>query len=337
MKTALFYHPEAEQRVRCELCPHTCVIADGRRGICGVRENRQGTLYSLVYGKVVASHVDPIEKKPLFHFLPGSYSYSLATVGCNFKCSFCQNFQISQVDKELPTIYGNDLTPEELVAAALERECQSISYTYTEPTVYFEFAYDCAKLARERGMKNIFVTNGYTSLAALDMIKSYLDAANVDLKSFREDFYHKYCGAKLSAVLASLKYYKRNGIWLEVTTLVIPGLNDSPGELTEIANFIKGDLGAETPWHVSAFYPTHKMLDREPTPPETLTLAREIGLKAGLKYVYSGNIPIKGEEDTYCPKCGATVIQRTGFQVVKNGLKRGGCGVCGEAISGVWS
>ena len=337
MPAALFYQPAADRRVRCELCPHNCVIADGRRGICGVRENRQGTLYSLVYGKVVASHVDPIEKKPLFHFLPGSYTYSLATVGCNFKCSFCQNFEISQVDKELPTIYGHDMTSGEVVAAALERECQSISYTYTEPTIYFEFAYDCAKLARERGLKNIFVTNGYTSLPALEMIRPYLDAANVDLKSFREDFYHKYCGAKLSAVLASLKYYKQNGIWLEVTTLLIPGLNDSREELTEIANFIKGDLGADTPWHVSAFYPTYKMLDRPATPPETLTLAREIGLKAGLRYVYSGNIQIKGGEDTICPKCGATVIQRSGFQVLENELKGSGCGVCGETISGVWS
>jgi len=337
VKAALFYHPETDGRVRCELCPHTCLIADGRRGICGVRENRQGTLYSLVYGKVVASHVDPIEKKPLFHFLPGSYTYSLATVGCNFKCPFCQNYQISQVDKELPTIYGNDMTPGEIVAAALERECRSISYTYTEPTVYFEFAYDCAKLASERGLKNIFVTNGYTSLAALEEIKPYLDAANVDLKSFRENFYHKYCGAKLSAVLASLKYYKQNGVWLEVTTLLIPGLNDSREELAEIANFIKGDLGAETPWHVSAFSPTYKMLDRPATPPETLTLAREIGQKAGLKYVYSGNIPIKGAENTYCPKCGATVIQRAGFQVLKNELKGMGCGGCGEGISGVWS
>jgi pyruvate formate lyase activating enzyme len=336
MKEALFYQKLADLKVRCELCPHNCLIADGKRGICGVRENKEGTLYSLVYGKVVSSHVDPIEKKPLFHFLPGSYSYSIATVGCNFKCLFCQNFEISQVDKEYPTIYGHDMTPGEVVSAALERECHSISYTYTEPTIFFEFAYDCAKLAREKGLKNNFVTNGYANIPPLEMIKPYLDAANVDLKSFREDFYHKICGARLAPVLETLKWMKSNNIWVEVTTLVIPGLNDSKEELTGIANFIKNDLGADTPWHVSAFYPTYKMLDRPRTPPETLMTVREIGIKAGLKYVYCGNIPIPGAEDTYCPKCKTNLIQRSVFTVLKNELKGGKCGVCGESISGIF-
>lgn len=335
-KEALFYQKLADHKVKCELCPHNCLINDGKRGICGVRENKEGILYSLVYGKVVSSHVDPIEKKPLFHFLPGSYSYSISTAGCNFRCLFCQNWEISQMPRERHVILGENQTPEDIVSAALENDCRSISYTYTEPTIFFEFAYDCAKLAHEKGLKNNFITNGYTSIPALEMIKPYLDAANVDLKSFREDFYHKICGARLAPVLEVLKWMKKNNIWIEVTTLVIPGLNDSKEELTEIASFIKNDLGDDTPWHVSAFHPTYKMLDRPRTPAETLMMAREIGIQTGLKYVYCGNIPVPGAEDTYCPKCKTNLIQRSVFTVLKNELKDGKCGVCGEGIAGVW-
>ena len=292
MKEAFLYKKLDDKKVKCELCPHLCVIAEGKRGICGVRENKDGTLYTLVYGKIVSSYPDPIEKKPLFHFLPGSLSYSIATAGCNFRCLFCQNWEISQMPREKRIIIGEDKIPEEIIAAALEAGCQSIAYTYTEPTIFFEFAYDCSKLAREKGLKNIFVTNGFMTAETLNMISPYLDAANVDLKSFQEDFYRHISGARLAPVLDTLKMMKKLNIWVEVTTLVIPGVNDSKDELTRIANFIKNELGEDTPWHVSAFFPAYKMTDLPPTPAETLTSVREIGLSAGLKYVYAGNIPV---------------------------------------------
>jgi len=338
MKEALFYHRDKGQgaRVKCELCPHSCLINDGKRGICGVRENKGGTLYSLVYGKIISSAVDPIEKKPLFHFLPGSNSYSIATVGCNLRCDFCQNYAISQMPREELTILGDDQTPEEIVKAALKNNCQSISYTYTEPTIYFEFAYDCAKLAKAKGLKNVFVTNGFTSALPIEMIAPYLDAANVDLKSFSEDYYRKYCGGRLEPILATIKLYRKHNIWLELTTLIIPGLNDSDRELNDIAGWIKKELGDDVPWHVSAFRPTYKMLDRPSTPAETLIKAREIGLAAGLKYVYSGNVPISGAEDTICSNCQKTVISRSIFSVEKNNVKDGKCGFCGNKIAGVF-
>ena len=336
MKEALFYKKLEEQKVKCELCPHNCLIGDGKRGVCGVRENQGGTLYSLVYGKVVSSHVDPIEKKPLFHFLPGSYSYSISTVGCNFRCDFCQNWEISQMPRDQHVIVGEDQTPEKVIKAALDNDCQSISYTYTEPTIYFEFAYDCAKLAKEKGLKNNFVTNGYMNLPVVEMIAPYLDAANVDLKSFREDYYRKICGGELQPVLEAIKLMKKLKIWIELTTLVIPGLNDSSEELTDIASFIKNEVGDDVPWHVSAFHPMYKMLDRPRTPVETLVKARDIGLKAGLKYVYVGNIPLPGSEDTYCSKCKKLLVQRSAFTVLKNSLKDGKCYSCGEPASGVW-
>jgi pyruvate formate lyase activating enzyme len=336
MKEALFYKKAGDQKVKCELCPHFCNIAEGKVGVCGVRKNQAGTLYSLVYGKVVSSHVDPIEKKPLFHFLPGSYAYSISTAGCNFRCDFCQNWEISQMPRDQHVILGEDTTPEEVVAAALENDCRSISYTYTEPTIYFEFAYDCAKLAHEKGLKNNFVTNGYMNPPVVEMIAPYLDAANVDLKSFREEYYRKICGGKLQPVLETIKLMRKLKIWIELTTLIIPGLNDSNEELTEIANFIKNELGNDVPWHVSAFHPTYKMLDRPRTPAETLIRAREIGFKAGLKYVYAGNIPIPGAEDTFCGNCKKLLIQRSFFSVLKDNVKEGRCFNCGEAVSGVW-
>jgi len=336
VKEAFLYKKLADKKVKCELCPHFCLIVDGKRGICGVRENQDGVLCSLVYGKIVSSYADPIEKKPLFHFLPGSFSYSIATAGCNFRCLFCQNWEISQMPREQRIIIGEEKTPDEIVSAALKENCQSIAYTYTEPTIFFEFAYDCSKLAREKGLKNVFVTNGFMTAEALNMISPYLDAANVDLKSFREDFYRHISGARLAPVLETLKLVKKLNIWVEVTTLLIPGLNDSKSELAEIANFIKNELGEETPWHVSAFFPAYKMTDRPPTPAATLEIARQIGLEAGLKYVYAGNLPIEEAENTYCGKCKKLLIERRGFQVIKNYLKNGACPYCGERISGVW-
>lgn len=337
MKEALFYQKLPNQKVRCELCPHNCTIGEGKVGICGVRENRDGILYSLVYEKVVASHIDPIEKKPFFHFLPGSYSFSIATVGCNFRCLYCQNWEISQMPKEFHNIAGQNMSAEEVVTEALANECQSISYTYTEPTIFFEFAYDCAKLAKERGVKNNFVTNGYINSAPLEFITPYLDAANVDLKSFREEFYQKICGARLKPVLDTLKLMKKLNIWIEVTTLLIPGLNDSEEEISNIVDFIINELGSDVPWHVSAFFPHYKMLDRPPTSAEALINARKIGVEKGLKYVYTGNIPIPGAEDTFCPKCRKALIMRSGFSVLENKIKANKCSYCGQVISGVWA
>lgn len=290
IKEALFYRRIGDKKVKCELCPHLCAIAEGRRGICGVRENKDGILYSLVYGKIISSAVDPIEKKPLLHFLPGSFSYSIATAGCNLRCAFCQNREISQMPREQKIILGEDRRPEEIVEAALKHDCRSISYTYTEPTIFFEFAYDTARLARSKGLKNIFVTNGFINPAPLKEIAPYLDAANVDLKSFKDEYYRKICGARLEPVLDTLRLMKKLDIWIEITTLIIPELNDSTEELKEIASFIKNELGAGVPWHVSAFHPCYKMLDRPPTPKETIIRARDIGLKAGLKFVHPGNI-----------------------------------------------
>jgi pyruvate formate lyase activating enzyme len=335
MREARFWEKAGEGRVRCGLCRFNCLIASGKRGRCGVRENRDGTLYSLVYGKIVAENVDPIEKKPLFHFHPGSRCYSIATVGCNFRCLHCQNADISQWPHERSSIPGADLAPQALVAAARDSGCLSIAYTYTEPTIFYEYAFDAAVLARQAGLKNVFVTNGYTSTAALEAIAPYLDAANVDLKAFSEMFYHEVTGATLEGVLACLRDYRRLGIWLEVTTLVIPGWNDQPDELRRLAEFIAGELGPEVPWHVSAFHPSYRMLDRPTTPAGTLQQAAAIGREAGLQHVYLGNLPMGGGEDTCCPHCQATVIRRRGFQLLGRALDHGRCRACGGAIAGI--
>jgi pyruvate formate lyase activating enzyme len=333
---AWLYDTMGDNQVRCRLCAHTCVIQAGKRGICGVRENRNGGLDSLVYGRLIAAGDDPIEKKPLFHLLPGSRSFSIATVGCNFRCRFCQNADIAQMPTDRNgMITGDTATAESVVAAARQRSCASISYTYTEPTVFFEFACDTAKLAHAAGLKNIFVTNGYMSAEALARISPWLDAANVDLKAYSDKFYKSQCGARLEPVKTTLMAMKRHGIWVEVTTLIIPGLNDDPDELARLAGFIAHDLGPETPWHVSRFHPTYRLTDRDGTPVETLIRAREIGIAAGLKYVYTGNIPGHGGEDTLCPGCNTTVIARTGFRITANRLKQGHCSQCGQAIDGI--
>jgi len=336
MHEALFYKPEAG-KVRCSLCNHHCLIAPGVRGICGVRENVDGKLMTLVYGKLIAENVDPIEKKPLYHFLPGSLSYSIATVGCNFRCEFCQNWEISQRGKNGGEIVGRNVRPEEVVSAALEAGCSSISYTYTEPTIFFEYAYDVAKLAVNKKLKNVFVSNGYTTLEALDTIKPYLHANNVDLKSFSDSFYQKICGARLEPVLETLKWHAKNKIWLEVTTLLIPGKNDSKEELRQIAEFIRNELGDFIPWHISRFYPHYKMNGEPPTPHQSIINAYKLGKEVGLKYVYTGNIPHENAENTYCPKCSELLIERFGFNVVKNKIKDGRCPNCAETIEGVWA
>ncbi|GBC63312.1 AmmeMemoRadiSam system radical SAM enzyme [Desulfonema ishimotonii] len=332
---AYLYEKMEDQKVRCHLCSHRCAIRPGKRGICNVRENRDGVLHTLVYEKLIARHVDPIEKKPLFHMMPGSLSYSVATVGCNFRCRFCQNADIAQMPSDYGNIMGKTVTPEAVVADALKENCRSIAYTYTEPTVYFEFAFETAKRAHEKGLKNVFVSNGYMTPEALKMIRPYLDGANIDLKAFTDEFYRKQCGARLEPVKATLKGMRAAGIFIEVTTLIIPGLNDDPEELTQLAGFIASELGTETPWHISRFHPTYKMTDRPVTPLETLMAASEIGKAAGLKYVYMGNVPGQGGENTICHQCGETVIERLGFQVRANRLKDGRCPDCGAEIHGI--
>ena len=333
---AYLFETVSNGNVKCNLCRHRCLIKEGRRGICGVRENRAGVLHTLVYGKLIARHIDPIEKKPLYHFLPGSRSYSIATVGCNFRCRFCQNADIAQMpEDQRGLIIGDPCTPQEVVAAALEGDCRSIAYTYTEPTIFFEFAYETAKLAQAEGLKNAFVTNGYMTDEALEMIHPYLDAANVDLKAFNERYYRDVCGAKLSNVVETLKQMTSRGIFVEVTTLIVPGLNDDSGELEELAQFLVTDLGPETPWHISRFHPTYKLTDRPPTPLATLLTVRDIGLKAGLRYVYTGNVPGEDGENTLCYNCGRIVIERWGFQIRSTALEEGRCRYCQAAIDGV--
>jgi len=335
MREAMFYQREGEGgRVRCGLCRFRCLIGNGERGICSVRENREGVLYSLNYGRLCAEHVDPIEKKPLFHVMPGSRSYSIAAVGCNFRCRHCQNYSISQVERNAP-IRGEQATPQEVVQRALDSDCSSISYTYTEPTIYFEFAFETARLARQAGLKNIFVTNGYISREALEEIAPFLDAANIDLKGFSEEFYRDFVHARLAEVLESIVEYRRLGIWIELTTLIIPGLNDSDAELREIAGFIANRLGPDTPWHVSQFYPTYRLTDRPRTPVATLRKAREIGLAAGLRYVYEGNVPGEGGENTSCPSCENLLIKRYGYIIESDRIRNGACPDCGAAIAGV--
>lgn len=335
MKKAMFQEHQDGSKVKCSLCSHRCLIADGKRGICGVRENKDGVLYSLVYDKVISQNIDPIEKKPLFNFLPGSKSFSIATPGCNFRCKHCQNADISQLPHEhRGTIPGEKVSPHEIVEAARSNRCASISYTYTEPTIYFELAYDTAQLAAESGLKNVFVTNGYITPEALREIKPFLHAANIDLKGFTDDFYKNICGARLQPVLDSIKLYREYGIWIEITTLIIPGHNDSDDELHGIARFIKS-VGRDIPWHVSRFHPTYKLMDQPRTPLDTLKRARQIGLDEGLQYVYEGNVPGEGE-DTSCPGCHKTLIKRIGFNVQDNSVANGKCPHCGMKIEGVW-
>ena len=331
---ALFYKKIKEERVECTLCAQHCVIRPGRRGKCGVRENREGTLYSLVYGRLIAQQVDPVEKKPLFHFQPGSLTWSIATAGCNFRCLFCQNSDISQSPREDGTIFGNHVSADEVVNQALRAGCSSISYTYTEPTIFMEFALDTARTARKAGLRNIFVSNGYMTEEALTAVAPYLDAANVDLKAFTDDFYREQCGAHLDPVLRTIERMKGLGIWVETTTLLIPGLNDSPAELREAASFL-ASVSPDIPWHVSRFHPTYRMTDRPPTPVETLRTARRIGIEAGLHYVYTGNIPGDDGEHTLCSECGALLLERFGFSVKHQELVDGHCAKCGRPVAGV--
>jgi pyruvate formate lyase activating enzyme len=330
MKEAAYYKRLNENKIRCDLCPHHCLINAGKTGNCRVRKNIDGTLYSLVYNKPISANVDPIEKKPLFHFYPGSTAFSIATIGCNMQCKHCQNADISQTSVErYPT---KEMSPKEIVSKAKKSGAHSIAYTYTEPTIYYEYAYDTAKLAHDEGLKNVFVTNGYIEHDPLKDIAPFLDAANVDLKGMTNEFYTKICGAKLSPVLESIRLYYELGIWLEITTLIIPELNDGEKMLTDIAEYI-ADLDPNIPWHVTGFYPTYQLTDKPPTPISSLQKAMEIGKSAGLKYMYQGN---RGTgENTLCPNCKKELITRSGFTISKNIILNGRCPYCNTKIAGI--
>lgn len=334
MKEARLYKKAEKGYADCYLCSFRCHIADGHRGVCGVRENTGGTLYSLVWGRLIAEGVDPVEKKPFFHFQPASRSYSIATAGCNFRCLHCQNSDISQMPRKGGRISGQEATPEEVVSEAWGSGCSSIAYTYTEPTIFFEFAQDTALLAREKGLKNLFVTNGYMTPECIGEMKGLIDGANIDLKAFTDSFYKKVCGARLAPVLKSIELMREAGIWVELTTLLIPTFNDSEEELREMARWICATDKA-MPWHVSAFHPSFQMKDIPPTPPSTLERAREIGLEEGLRYVYTGNIPGLKGESTFCYSCNTMLIERVGFTVGKNLIANGRCTGCGALIDGV--
>lgn len=333
-KEAHLYQKLDNNKVQCRNCAYYCIVLPGKRGICGVRENKAGTLHALNYGKAIACHIDPIEKKPFFHFLPGTYSLSIAGAGCNFSCQNCQNWDISQAPKKNGPVGGENLPPKKIVESALEKKLPSISYTYTEPTIFSEYALATMKLAKKRGLKNCWVTNGFLSKEVFELISPYLDAANVDLKSFSDKFYIENCNAKLLPVLDTLIRMKSKKIWLEITTLAIPSLSDSEEMFRDIAKFIKEKLGPEIPWHISQFSGaiSWKLQDLPETPLTTLQMAYKIAKETGLRYVYTGNIPGLPSEDTFCPKCGKLAIDRTGYSVDRYD-KNGECLNCGRDLN----
>lgn len=344
MQECLNYKKIDEEKVQCQNCHHFCIIMEGQVGICGVRQNHNGKLYLLAYGKAVAVNIDPIEKKPLFHFLPGSKTFSLGTLGCNFRCANCQNFDISQIyglkgqtDKYAEVNWGYRLSPEEVVRQATVNNCKSIAYTYNEPTIFLEYALDIMKLARKKGLKNVWVSNGFMSDAALDLIIPHLDAINIDIKSFADEFYRNNCGAHLRPILENCKKIVRSGVWLEITTLVIPTLSDDEEMLRQIARFIKTELGDFVPWHVSAFSGeiSWKLQHLPDTSVIKIKRAYEIGKEEGLRHVYAGNVWEKDLESTYCSHCGKRVIERKVYDVTRMD-KDGKCQKCNKRIEGEW-
>ncbi|HOA14453.1 MAG TPA: AmmeMemoRadiSam system radical SAM enzyme [Myxococcota bacterium] len=321
--------------VECRLCPRKCRLSDGGRGNCRVRMNRDGRLVSLVYGKPVSLNIDPVEKKPLFHFLPGTKTFSLATAGCNLHCMNCQNWQISQLDPEdAETV---DMSPAQIVAAARQRGCQSISSTYTEPIVFFEYATDIATAAKAVGLKNVWVTAGFIEQEPLKEACRVVDAANVDIKAFSDDFYRRICQGRLQPVLDAIETMCRQGVLVEITNLVIPGENDDMGMIRDMCRFIVDKCGPTTPLHFSRFHPMYRMQERLPTPPETLFKAADVAVAAGLKHVYVGNTDAGDHAHTWCPSCGRKVIERRGYQVLSNKVGSDGkCDFCGKPVAGIW-
>lgn len=334
-KLSPYFIPLENQKVQCQLCPRRCIVASGYRGFCGVRENRGGKYYTLVYGNPCAAHLDPIEKKPFYHFLPATTSFSIATAGCNFRCKFCQNWEISQARPE--ETYNLELPPERVVELAKKVQAHSIAYTYVEPTIFFEYMLATAKLAKKEGLRNVCHSNGFINQAPLRELCEVLDAANIDLKSFSEEFYGEMSQGQLAPVLETLKYIKKQGVHLEITNLVIPTKNDDINVVREMCNWIKRELGADTPLHFSRFYPLYKLRNLPPTPVSTLERSRKMAMETGLQFVYIGNVPGHEGEKTYCPYCHKLLIGRQGYTVSEINLNKGKCKYCGKSISGIWS
>lgn len=341
MKKAILYEKIKDDKVRCTACAHYCHINEGKVGVCGIRKNIGGRLYLIPYARAVAVNIDPIEKKPLFHFMPGTRIFSLGTIGCNFACEFCQNWDISQFSKSKnwtdfdEDVLGEYWPPKKIVDYCLKLNIPSIAFTYNEPTVFAEYAYDVMRLSKKNNIRNVFVSNGYGSKEVYNLIGGFLDAINIDLKSFNPKFYQRICHSNLEPVLDNIKRLYKMGVWIEITTLVVPGQNDSADELKKIAGFISS-VSPDIPWHISRFFPQYKMEELYPTPVETLIDAYNIGISAGLKYVYIGNAAEIGKESTTCPKCGKVVIKRFGYDVLKMHIVGSRCGHCGFKIKGIW-
>lgn len=336
LKQAVLWEPAEDKKVRCKLCNRRCLVGDGKLGNCFVRKNIDGVLYSLNYDKVCAANPDPIEKKPLFHFQPGTSSFSVACQGCNFRCEFCQNWHISQAAIETGRIDGQAISPEQIVSAAIQAGCASIAYTYTEPTIFMELCSDCGRLAKQNGLANVFVSNGYMTIEAIDFAAEWLNGINVDLKAFSDDYYKRLCKSRLQPVLDTISYIAQHtDIWLEITTLIIPGENDSDEELKKLARFIVSQAGPDVPWHISRFHPQYKYTDSAPTPLSTLRRAYDIGTEAGLHYVYLGNVPGAEFESTFCCNCGRILIERVGYRIAANHIENSCCPDCRARIAGV--
>jgi pyruvate formate lyase activating enzyme len=335
-KEAMFYEKLPDGTTHCMICPRQCVVGDQQRGYCAVRENLDGTYYSIVYGRVCTYHVDPIEKKPLFHFLPGTTAFSLATVGCNLDCKFCQNWEISQARPD--DVSATDMPPENAVAAALRFQAPTVAFTYTEPTVYYEFMLDTARRSRAAGLKSVMISGGYINPEPLKLLAQNMDAIKIDLKAYKQEFYEKICSGNLKPVLEAIRTAKESGTWLEIVYLVIPTLNDDLESIDEMCKWLLDNVGSEVPIHFTRFYPTYQLTNVPPTTVAAVERARQVALSRGLKYVYVGNVPAGHEgESTYCPGCGTVVIKRAGYTILSNSLKAGKCGKCGAAVAGVWS
>jgi pyruvate formate lyase activating enzyme len=335
LKEVMFYKKLDSGRIECEICPKRCRVADSKRGYCGNKENRGGSYYTLVYGKACAAHIDPIEKKPLSHYLPGTTAFSLAAAGCNLKCKFCQNWQISQFRPE--QVEHHPLSPRQAVDVCRRNKCPTIAYTYSEPTVFYTFMYDVAKMARKAGIGSVMISNGFMNEKPLRELCNQLTAVKIDLKSFSEQFYREYCSGRLGPVLETLIRLKDRGMWFEIVVLLIPTLNDDQDELSRMCNWIKTNLGPDVPIHFSRFHAMYQIKNLPPTPIKTLEMARSIALEAGLHYPYIGNVPGHEGEHTYCPSCKKVLIRRVGYSIVENALDEGRCKFCRHTIPGIWT
>ena len=330
-----YHYTKLGENVQCNICPNRCILGEGERSFCRVKTNKGGKLYTLVYGNPCAVHVDPIEKKPLFHFLPGTKAFSIATAGCNFRCLNCQNWQISQSKPEETRNY--ELFPKDVVKGAKQYGCESIAYTYSEPVAFYEYMYDTAKEAKHEGLRNLWITNGYINREALLDLSQYLDAANVDIKNFKEEIYNTLNGGHLKPVLETVKTLKERKVWFELTNLVIPNYTDDMEMIEEMCKWIVKNLGPSYPLHFSRFYPMYKLKLLPPTPVDTLERAAKIAEDCGMEYVYIGNVPGHVKESTFCPDCKRILIERKGYKILQNNIQNGACKFCGKEIAGVWS